>query len=90
MAYDCTVVLSFGAKVQMTSFDAYGLNGRDLHPAKTDIGFTGVIISNLVENEGEVFTDVAPGTLTPGYIVYTVLAPDGRKLELASYEVTPV
>lgn len=92
MAYDPTIVLSFGARVRMTSHDPYGLNGRELCPSKADIGFTGVIVSNAVETDGDVAIDVAPGTATPeeSYIMYTVLAPDGRRLELASYEVEPV
>lgn len=96
MTYDPTVVLPFGARVRMTSFDPYGLLGRELHPKLSDLGFTGVVVSNLVDLSGTeplreeiVDVDVAPGTAVPedAVIVYTVLASDGRKLELASNEV---
>jgi hypothetical protein len=99
VSHDETIVLPFGTKVRMTSLDRHGLLGRDLHPMPSDMGFTGVIVSNLVDLSGVepprdeiVDVDVAPGTAIPedAVIIYTVRAPDGRKLELASYEVEVV
>lgn len=99
VSHDATIVLPFGTRVRMRDLDRYGLLGRDLHPTPEDLGFTGVIVSNLVDLSGAeppreeiVDMDVDPGTPIPedAVILYTVLAPDGRKLELASYEVEVV
>lgn len=89
MAYDPTIVLPFGTKVRLIDIDEYGLWGRERHPTKDDLGFTGVVTSNVVENDGDVDVDVEPGTAIPedAFIVYAVLAPNGKTLDLAGYEV---
>lgn len=88
-------ILPFGTRVRMTSYDGDGMLGRELHPAKTDIGFTGVIYANYVGGIEDVSTDssnVAPGTeLTEDqYVTYWVVSPEGKRLELMSYEIEVV
>jgi len=92
VSYDPTIVLPFGARVRLVSIDDHGLTGRDLHPEQSDLGFVGVITANLIEVGADLSFDVKPGTGVPegAIIVYTVRAPEGKLLEVASYEVEPV
>jgi len=92
MSYDPTVILPFGARVRLVEIDQYGLLGRDPHPQKEDLGFTGVVVSNTVENDDDVDHDVKPGTGLPeeALVIYSVRAPDGKQFDLASYEVEVV
>lgn len=91
-------VLPFGARVAVTRVDMYGYWGREHHPKPEDVGFHGVIIGNTVNRctlSGfcVIEEDVTPGTKLWGgddyedECMYTVLAPDGRKLELVNHEI---
>lgn len=92
--YDPTIILPFGARVRMTSYDPYGLNGRDLHPAAEDIGFEGTIFRNQVDlyETGDFRENEKPGVATPedSIVIYWVISPTGKTLELAAYEIEPV
>jgi hypothetical protein len=85
-------------KIKIGSIDMYGLNGRNLHPMKSDEGKTG----ELVEARREIFSDCdcgiatgsfdrnCPGCAGSGFypvIFMLVDLPDGRTIELAEYEV---
>ncbi len=93
-------VLPLGARVVITNVDTYGYNGRELHPEEEDVGFHGVVIANFVawynSNDCLYFSqeNATPGTFLDtdnmdgyGDVMYTVIAPDGRKLEVTTYEI---
>jgi hypothetical protein len=91
--YDSTIILPFGTRVKMTSFDPHGLQGRDLHPTEGDLGFEGVIVKNSISTiDGDYRENLPPGTPAPeeSAIVYWVLDSDGKTLELGSDEIDPV
>ena len=72
-----------GRTATMVGYDPYGYNGRDKHPAKTDIGFAGVVVKVL---------DVDDSLLGDNYddddlpCCLLVQAADGRQLELMTHE----
>ena len=85
-------------KVKIGTIDMYGLNGRELHPEKSDAGKTG----ELVEARREIFSDCSCGIDTGSFdrncpgcagsgsypmVFMLVDLPDGRTIELAEYEV---
>ncbi len=84
-------ILPYGTRVILVSPDMYGWRGRDLHPERTDVGFTGVIISNYVENMnlGTHLENVLPYTHIKDEesVFYTVINPLGKKLELMDIEI---
>jgi hypothetical protein len=87
---DTGITLPFGSKVRCRQVDMFGLQGRDPHPTPADVGFTGVIMENMVEHDdGTTDENVAPGTPLPeeSTVYYTVIAPDGRKLVFAPWEL---
>lgn len=93
-------------QVQIICVDSYGFNGREFHPAQSDIGMTGHVVSSHTEflrDDGECFTSLnvddaetvgaAIAAGTPGvYSVYLCRMSDGTFRELLDFEVriTPV
>lgn len=94
-----STILPYGAKVVLTSVDEHGLCGRELHPKTTDVGFLGLVVANHVELCQNGCLVEAKENMPGGFefdedegdlVIYTVQGTDGRKLELASYEIEEV
>lgn len=88
-------ILPFGTRIVITSVDMHTFLGREKHPSPDDVGFTGVIVENLVEyydDMGEQYVqkeNVAPGTRVlneDDYVFYTVIGPNGRRVCVNAYE----
>jgi len=83
-------VLPFGTRVVLVKVDMHGLLGRDLHPRQEDVGFTGVIIENSVDDcEGNHQENVRPfkNLTDEESCIYLVISPLGAKLEISDDEL---
>jgi hypothetical protein len=91
-------VFAVGSTLRVVAVDPYGFNGRDHHPKASDVGVQAVVRSVQVEPHdanGDVLDEGpacaarrASGQLIEcDYACYTVVAPDGRTLELIDHEV---
>jgi hypothetical protein len=91
-------VFAVGSTVRVVAVDPYGFNGRDHHPKASDVGVQAVVRSVHVaphDASGDALDEGpacaarrASGQLIEcDYACYTVVAPDGRTLELIDHEV---
>ena len=75
-----------GQKVRITNVDMYGLNGRDLHPQRSDVGRCGVV----VKAEREFFDEEPDLPPEENHLdLFTIRMADNpdEQLEMASYEI---
>lgn len=89
-------ILPFGTRIVVTCVDMNTFLGRDDHPSPDDVGFTGVIVENLVEHyddhgdDSYITKNVAPGTHVfhdDDCVFYTVLGSNGKRLCLFTEEL---
>lgn len=79
------VRLLLGTTVRLVSVDLYGMTGRERHPLKADVGFTGVVAAVLEDSSTEeADLDFGP---EDHFCVYTVCDQKGRVLDLVDYEI---